>query len=120
LKAILAEITERLNRIEEQISRLSEQARSREPNALLSIKEASRVVALSDSHIRRAITKGDLPASNVGTKARPLWRIARSDLHAWLEGRKGGTSGVPPRSMIQDLIDRHLPGLRGRSDSATR
>jgi excisionase family DNA binding protein len=85
-----------------------------------SISQAAEMVNLSDSHIRRAIYKRDLPASNVGSTARPLWRIMRSDLIAWMESKKGGDPKIPPRSDLKALIDRHLPGLRGRKESATR
>ena len=82
-----------------------------ESDAPLSVKEAAKAVNLSESHIRRAIARGELPASNVGTAARPTWRIARADLDAWIEARKGGSPKVPPRSDLKDLIRRHLPGL---------
>lgn len=117
---MLADIAQRLERVERDLDRLCEQTPPGDSKSHLSISDVSRVAAISDSHVRRAIRKGDLPASNVGTISRPLWRIARSDLDAWLEGKKGGTSTVPPRSTLQSLIDRHLPGLRGRRDSATR
>jgi hypothetical protein len=86
----------------------------------VSIKWASYLTSLSPSHIRRAIKSGDLAASNCGTSCRLLWRIARTDLIAWMATKKGGTPKVPPRSEIDELIQRHLPGLRIRKDSATR
>jgi excisionase family DNA binding protein len=88
--------------------------------AYVAVKGAMRITGLSDSHIRRAIHAGQLPASNMGTGRRPLWRIALKDLDEWMERKKGGTTAVPPKSELGDLIDRHLPGLRGRNDSATR
>src|SRR3954469_2614345 len=45
----------------------------------LSIAQAAEVTNLSETHIRRAIRSGALLASNVGSPARPLWRIARKD-----------------------------------------
>jgi len=86
----------------------------------VSIKMASILTGLSPSHLRRAIKSGELPASNCGTSYHPLWRIARTDLIAWMATKKGGTPKVPPRSEIEELIQRHLPGLLGRKDSATR
>jgi excisionase family DNA binding protein len=86
----------------------------------LSIKQAASWTSLSPSHIRRSIKTGDLAASNCGTSSHPLWRISRTDLIAWMEKKKGGTTTVPPKSDMEELIQRHLPGLRGRKDSATR
>src|SRR6185437_13716633 len=86
----------------------------------VSVKLASFLTSLSPSPIRRAIKSGDLAASNCGTPSHPLWRIARNDLIAWMVTKKGGTPKVPPKSEIEELIQRHLPGLRSRKDSATR
>jgi excisionase family DNA binding protein len=56
-----------------------------------SIKQAAQVVSVSADHIRRAVTGGWLPASNVGTPARPTYRISRADLLAWVDqGKSGG------------------------------
>jgi excisionase family DNA binding protein len=120
LRSVLCDISSRLTRIEQHLVGTKEEPLGSDRKAHLSIRSASMLLSLSESHVRRAILKGELPASNVGSRARPLWRISRSDLDAWLESKKGGISAVPPRPALRDLIDRHLPGLRGRSDSATR
>ena len=77
----------------------------------LTIRSVAETTQLSESHIRRAIRRADLPASNVGTPDHPIWRISREDLVEWMDGKKGGTSKVPPRSSLKDLVERHLPGL---------
>ena len=77
----------------------------------LTIRSVAETTQLSESHIRRAIRCGDLPASNVGTPDHPIWRISRKDLVEWMDGKKGGISKVPPRSSLKDLVERHLPGL---------
>ena len=79
--------------------------------AYFKIREVAETTRLSESHIRRAIRRGDLPASNVGTPDHPIWRISRKDLVEWMDRKKGGTSKVPPRSSLKDLVKRHLPGL---------
>jgi excisionase family DNA binding protein len=79
--------------------------------AYFTIREVAETSRLSDSHIRRAIRRGDLPASNVGTPDHPTWRISRKDLFEWLDSKKGASSKVPPRSSLKDLVERHLPGL---------
>lgn len=86
----------------------------------LSINAIASVAGLSASHVRRSVVTGDLPASNIGTSARPVYRISRTDLASWMEKRKGGSQKLPPKSDLDDLIDRHLPGLRGRKESTTR
>jgi excisionase family DNA binding protein len=101
-----------LNRIEEKVIYSASE--------YLTIKTTAQTASLSSSHIRRAVRSGDLPASNVGTADRPVYRIARKDLAEWMEKKKGETLNVPPSSELKNLIDRHLPGLRGRNDSATR
>jgi excisionase family DNA binding protein len=118
---------EEMSRIEETLARidhavahllhLHQEARQE----WLSIRQAAAVTGLSDTHVRRAVKKGELPASNAGTTGHPIWRIARLDLAQWMERRKGETAAaVPPKSELSDLIERHLPGLRGRKDSAAR
>jgi len=77
----------------------------------LAVKDASLVAALSESYLRRKIYARELPAANIGSEARPVWRIQRKDLVAWLEARKGGTPSIPPKLQLRNLIDRHLPGL---------
>ena len=79
--------------------------------AYFKIREVAETTRLSESHIRRAVRRGDLPASNVGTPDHPIWRISRKDLVEWMDRKKGGTSKVPPRSSLKDLVERHLPGL---------
>ena len=79
--------------------------------AYFTIREVAETTRLSESHIRRAIRRADLPASNVGTPDHPIWRISRKDLVEWMDRKKGGTSKVPPRSSLKDLVERHLPGL---------
>jgi excisionase family DNA binding protein len=61
----------------------------------LAIKDAAAVTGLSEPHIRRAVRSGDLPAANVGTQGRPVWRIARTDLEKWMHRRMGGIV-LPP------------------------
>lgn len=75
-----------------------------------SIKQAVGSTGLSESHIRRAVRSGELPASNLGSSLRPLWRIARKDLDVWMEKKKGG-HGIPPKPEMKRLVKRHLPGL---------
>jgi hypothetical protein len=105
-------IVEILTRIESRLDKpLQASERDRPSSLSLSIKQVARSVNLSESHIRRAIARGVLIASNVGTAARSTWRLSLVDLEAWLGSKKGGHPKVPPSSDFKDLIRRHLPGL---------
>lgn len=114
----LADVISRLDRIEKALGRLG----PRPPGTpeYLTVAQAAAAASVSPSHVRRALRRGELPASNVGTDPHPQWRIAPADLTAWVERRKGGTPAVPPGSEMGDLIRRHLPGLAGRKRSAAR
>lgn len=66
----------------------------------LSIQQAAEAASLSPTKIRREIKSGRLPASNAGSSLRPLYRIQRSDLLAWLEENKKGGIDVPPKPLV--------------------
>jgi excisionase family DNA binding protein len=72
-----------------------------------SIKQAAVVVGVSADHIRRAVVGGTLACSNVGTMGRPTYRIARTDLLAWVEKQKAGA--IPPaRFKVKSIpVSRH-------------
>jgi excisionase family DNA binding protein len=104
-----AEMLVRLERIEDKLDGVAE--KSKPAPDYSSIKQAARITGLSDSHIRRAVVSGELPASNIGSSAsHPIYRIALKDLHDWMNNKKGGNR-VPPKSKLKELIHRHLPGL---------
>ena len=77
----------------------------------LTIKRAAKVTILSESHLRRAVRSGDLPASNVGSLAHPIWRIKREDIEGWMKRKSGGAQKIPPNSKLSDLVKHHLPRL---------
>ena len=119
LKELIQELMERIDGL---TARLDRTARSADPRPkggeyeavpleYLTVKQAARFTALSESSIRRAIGSGSLPASNLGSASQPTWRIARVDLETWMNSKKGGDSKVPPNSELKDLIRRHLSGL---------
>jgi excisionase family DNA binding protein len=107
-------VVERLERIEALLN-----ARA---NALLapefySIRQAAKVVGVSADHLRRAVTNGVLPASNVGTMSRPTYRISRADLLAWVErGKAGATLPASRRKTVIPQSRHHRPP-RGHSDA---
>ena len=75
----------------------------------ISIKGAAALSGLSEKTIRRAIHKGSLPASDVGTDDLPHYRIAKADFSAWMDRRKGG-AGAPPEIPIhrRKIKSRHF------------
>lgn len=86
----------------------------------VSLKAAARCTGLSYSHVRRTVLSGELPASNNGSASHPIYRIARQDLLEWMERKKAGSVRVPAKSELDELVRRHVPGFRGRRNSATR
>lgn len=73
-----AEMLVRLERIESKLDGVAVKAKPTSDYS--SIKQAARNTGLSDSHIRRAVVAGELPASNIGSSAsHPIYRIALND-----------------------------------------
>lgn len=58
----------------------------------LNVKDAAEELDVSPDQIKKLILSGDLPAVNVGIASRTFWRIARSDLDAWVEKRRNETA----------------------------
>jgi excisionase family DNA binding protein len=83
------------------------------------IKQAAGVVGVSADHIRRAVSGGMLAASNVGTMARPTYRIARADLLAWVE-RGQGRGCCPGLAPQENRHPAEPPSPAGREFSRTR
>jgi excisionase family DNA binding protein len=79
---------------------------------VLTIKQAARFTTLSPTKIRREIKASRLPASNAGSDARPLYRIQKSDLLAWLEKKKCGML-LPPSAPVfkRRIRSRHFGDL---------
>jgi excisionase family DNA binding protein len=80
---------EELREIKETLRVLLE-ATNRPQQEWLSIKQAAVVGGVSPEHIRRAVLRRTLPSSNVGSVARPTYRISRKDLTEWFEKQKAG------------------------------
>lgn len=54
----------------------------------ISVEEAARVANVSPQVIYRLCEQGELPACNLGSRKRRMWRIEDTALAAWM--RKGG------------------------------
>lgn len=75
----------------------------------LSIAQAASLTGLSYSHVRRAVIAGELLASNIGSQAHAVYRVARQDLYEWMAKQKSGTVVVPPKAELKELLDRYFP-----------
>lgn len=58
----------------------------------LTVKQAAEDLGISVDQVKKLITGGELPAVDVGIASRSFWRIARSDLDAWLDKRRQATA----------------------------
>lgn len=61
-----------------------------------SIKQAGVVAGMCEDYVRRAVLAGQLTCVNMGTKAKPLYRINHEDLTAWMRAREA-CACPPPR-----------------------
>lgn len=109
IEAKIADVISRLDRIEKALGQLIPRPHDTGTPVSLSTANATLLTGVSQSHVRRAVKRGELPASNVGTAHRPLWRITLHDLAVWYGRKKGGATAVPARSERNDLIRLHAP-----------
>lgn len=65
----LGELIRRLDRIEQALGRLA--PRPQGTPEYLTVAQAATAASVSPSHVRRALRRGELPASNVGTDPHP-------------------------------------------------
>jgi len=100
------EVIQRLTRVLEKLERRAEMP----VQEWFSIKEAAVLTGLSQDHIRRAVTGGTLPCSNVGTPDRSIYRISRKDIELWMERRKAGAMPPPQKRKKgkEVVVSRHL------------
>jgi len=105
VQTLLAQQTELLERV----MKLAE-AVERGQQDWYSVQNAAARTGLSAKHIWRAIVGGTLPASNVGTHDRALYRVSREDLNTWMEKRKAGAAAPLRRNKlapVQAPVSRH-------------
>lgn len=55
------------------------------PN-LLTTDEVAELLRVQPPAVRRMVRLGKLPAANIGTTRRPIYRFAATDIAAWLAG----------------------------------
>ncbi len=76
----------------------------------LCVKKAAAMCGLESKHIRRAMKRGEIPYSNVGSEKRATYRIARQDIVAWMQGRQvkqGPAKSARQAAVKQWFGDRH-------------
>jgi excisionase family DNA binding protein len=93
------------------LKELTEATAVRQPE-YLSIRSAAALADLSYDHVRRAVERGELPASDKGNGKKHVYRIARPDFDRWMQKGKGGKH-LPPRTELKDKMSRYLPGVDG-------
>jgi len=59
-----------------------------QPSQYLTVKEAARRTRLSPAYIRKQIWAGTLPAANLGSSRRAIYRISDFDLERFMEEKK--------------------------------
>lgn len=100
---------DRFDRLEEKLDGLTKLCRLQLAD-WLTIEHAAIVCDCSYDHIYRAVERGDLLASDIGNgEKKTAHRIARSDLNAWMERKRGGR--ILPRSELKEKVNRYLPGV---------
>jgi excisionase family DNA binding protein len=55
---------------------------------LMTVDEVARELRVSARKVYQFIQNGELIATNIGTEDRKIFRIARSDFHAFLQSRR--------------------------------
>ena len=100
--------------VEERIALMLEKLKAaleKPPQEWFSIKGAAALTDLSPDHIRRHVTAGMLPVSNLGTFEKPLYRIHRKDIEEWMSKRRESPQPAPRRKKAQpgpsSYISRH-------------
>ncbi len=80
------------------------------PQEWYSIKDTAALTGLSSDNVRDAVLGGNLPASNMGSVDRPLYRISRAAINYWMKEREAGPK--PARRKTAGKIP--LPASRHR------
>ncbi|MEV0283479.1 helix-turn-helix domain-containing protein [Kribbella sp. NPDC050820] len=64
------------------------------PVAWLIVSEVAATLRVSQDHVRRLIRRGELPATNVATSGRPLYRVSEENIEQYMSERQ--TAPQPP------------------------
>jgi excisionase family DNA binding protein len=72
----------------------------------VTLKRAAELTEFSYDFLYDAVTSGDLPATKKGRN----YRVAVSDLKAWMERDRDGNH-IPSRPQLSESGRRHFPGL---------
>jgi excisionase family DNA binding protein len=76
----------------------------------LSVEQVAAMCGLESKFIRRAMKRGELPHSNVGSEKRATYRISRQDIVAWMQERQ--VKQGPAKSARQAAVKRWFPGKK--------
>src|SRR4051812_42437362 len=86
-------LAQRLERIEALLTCLT--PRPVNAQEWFSIEQTAALTGLSSDHVRRHVTAGLLPVSNMGTFEKPYYRIHRKDIDEWMARRRESPVPVP-------------------------
>ena len=75
----------------------------------LTVTDAADVLAVTPERLRDLIHAGGLPAVDIAASrgGRPRWRIAATDLEAWLAGRRTSPTPRPVRTRSRTYTRRY-------------
>jgi excisionase family DNA binding protein len=93
---------EQLNRIEALLQGLVADAKAE----WLPVKGAAEITACHSNTVRRAIASGLLAASNIGSQERPVYRLHRKDIKAWMDGMKSQVRQVASKDQRDARVER--------------
>jgi hypothetical protein len=65
------------------------------PQEWFSIEGTAALIGMSQDYVRRHVTSGLLPVSNMGTYDKPCYRIHRGDIDAWMAKRRETPQPAP-------------------------
>jgi hypothetical protein len=85
------------------------------PQEWYSVQQTAAITGLSPKHIRRAIRRGELSCSDLGSGKRSMPRVARQDIENWFKANR--LKQAPSKSERDALAD-HYFGRRRKSKPA--
>ena len=67
-----------------------------DPDCHLSVSEAAKLLSVSRETVERKITRGELPAKDMGNGGQHCYRIRRGDLDQYMNAKAGAASKAAP------------------------
>lgn len=93
---------EQLNRIEALLQGLVADTKAE----WVPVKRAAEIMGCHSNTLRRAIASGFLAASNIGSEERPVYRLHRKDIKAWMDGMRSTAKPLASKDQRDALVER--------------